>query len=265
MDRPTVEECRIHLATTSVERLPAVIRAYDSDKRSGVKAAVASARLRLAKEMTELQRVRDMLRFETKLRENGIAVVAGVDEVGRGALAGPLTVGAVILPSDCPIRGLDDSKRLSSNRRIALDREIKKHSVAWCVVHVWPDEIDQLGITALLRRAANEALMGLRPTPDHVLLDGLPLGLECPETAVVSGDGSIASIAAASIVAKVARDQIMTRFHERYPAYEFASNKGYGTAAHLHAIRVYGLTPLHRRSFAPCNEVVKLSKIRVSP
>ncbi len=258
MDRLTVAERRTHLVETPVERLRAVIRAYETDERVGVKTAIAIARSRLTREQTESRRLTRLSRLEAELHAAGTTAVAGVDEVGRGALAGPLTAGAVILPPGIRIRGLDDSKRLKPERRIAIAEEIRGRCVAWNVAHVWPEDIDRLGMTAALRRAANEALAGLRPAPDHVLLDGLPLGLDFQETAVVSGDSSVAAIAAASVVAKVARDELMAKLHARFPVYHFALNKGYGTTGHVAAIRIHGLTPLHRRSFAPCAETMRL-------
>ncbi|MRR12632.1 ribonuclease HII, partial [bacterium] len=155
--------------------------------------------------------------MEEHLHEQGYAIVAGVDEVGRGALAGPLTACAVVLAPGVRIDGLDDSKRLKPAQREAIAVQIRASAVTWHVEHVPAGELDALGMTEALRRAMNGALAGLDPTPDHVLVDGLPMHLGCTETAVVKGDSTVAAIAAASVLAKVARDALMCEFESKYP------------------------------------------------
>lgn len=179
----------------------------------------------------------------------GSGVVVGLDEVGRGALAGPLTVGAVVLPDEPQIIGLDDSKKLSPKRREELAAQVHERVLAVAVAHIQPDEIDACGMAASLRVAMMRALADIPLSVDAVLVDGNPLHIHPAEVNVVKGDGKVACIAAASIVAKVTRDALMTELDEVHPAYGFASNKGYGTAEHLQAIRAYGPCVQHRQSF----------------
>jgi ribonuclease HII len=185
----------------------------------------------------------------------GFCIVAGVDEVGRGALAGPVTGCAVVLAADCRIEGLDDSKKLAPDVRERVADLVRTRSIACCVAHAWPDEIDRLGIGPATRLAWQRALEGLDLVVEHVLIDGNdPGALRVPTTAVVRGDSSVACIAAASVVAKVERDRLMAELAATYPDYRFDENRGYGTAEHLAALRRIGPSAVHRHSFAPCAE-----------
>ncbi|MDR1713067.1 MAG: ribonuclease HII [Coriobacteriales bacterium] len=182
-------------------------------------------------------------------------LAAGLDEVGRGSVAGPLTVAAVVLPAEPRIQGLNDSKKLTEKQRDALAVEIRYTATAIALAHVSAAEIDAGGMAAALRQAFGQALGALRTADgqplelDAILLDGNPLGLHPREISVVKGDGRVACIAAASIIAKVTRDALMVELAEQYPAWQLASNKGYASPAHIAAIREHGLTPIHRRSF----------------
>ena len=176
-------------------------------------------------------------------------VAAGLDEVGRGPLAGPLTVAAVVLPPEPQIVGLDDSKKISPKRREELALQIMDTALAFGIAHIEPAEIDACGMAASLRVCMLRALKACELEPDCVLIDGNPLNIHPREHSVVKGDGKVACIAAASILAKVTRDHIMEAYALRYPAYGFESNKGYGSAAHIAAIREHGPCPLHRMSF----------------
>lgn len=182
-----------------------------------------------------------------ELSAGGLAV--GLDEVGRGPLAGPLTVAAVALPSEPQIIGLDDSKKISPKRREKLALQIMDTALAFGIAHIEPHEIDACGMAASLRVCMLRALKSCGLEPDCVLIDGNPLNIHPRERNVVKGDGKVACIAAASILAKVTRDHIMEAYAQRYPQYGFASNKGYGSAAHIAAIREHGPCPLHRMSF----------------
>jgi len=178
--------------------------------------------------------------------------LCGVDEAGRGPLAGPVVAAAVMLDPERPIAGLRDSKKLSAAARERLAAEIRLHAAAWCVAEASVAEIDQLNILQATLLAMQRAVAGLAIAPDEVWVDGN----RCPEwgwrsQAVVKGDDKVAAIAAASILAKTARDQFMCRLHQDYPAYGFAQHMGYGTAAHLAALQAHGACPQHRRSFAP--------------
>ncbi len=179
--------------------------------------------------------------------------VAGVDEAGRGPLAGPVSVAAVILDPLRPIDGLDDSKRLSERRREALYPLIIERALAWRIEFVEADEIDALNILQATMTGMRRALAGLSPCAGHALIDGnrIPQGLACPATAIVGGDGLEPAIMAASILAKVARDRRMRELHVLYPEYGFDRHKGYPSAMHVYALSLHGPCPQHRRSFAP--------------
>ena len=179
----------------------------------------------------------------------GPGVVVGLDEVGRGPLAGPLTVAAVVLPDEPQIEGLDDSKKLSPKRREELAARIEQAASAIGLCHIEPARIDADGMAMCLKAAFADALLQCGIEPDAVLVDGNPLHIHPKEQNVVKGDGKVACIAAASIYAKVARDALMVELAERYPAYGFERNKGYGTAEHIAAIREVGPSPVHRMSF----------------
>lgn len=179
----------------------------------------------------------------------GTGVVVGLDEVGRGPLAGPLTCAAVVLPPDPMIIGLDDSKKISPKRREQLAVEVLDTAVAVGIAHIQPAEIDACGMAASLRVCMTRALADTGVEPDCVLLDGNPLHFHPKEINIVKGDAKVACISAASIVAKVCRDKIMEGMADQFPQYHFESNKGYGSAAHIAALKEFGPCPLHRKSF----------------
>lgn len=185
--------------------------------------------------------------------ERGAALVAGVDEVGRGPLAGDVVAAAVILDPNRPIAGLADSKKLSAKRREALAEQIRDSALAWCVARASVAEIDELNILQASLLAMSRAVAGLSTQPDFCQIDGnkLPKGLPCPAEAIVGGDGKVAAIGAASILAKVQRDQELVELDQRFPQYGFARHKGYPTAEHLAALAEHGVTDQHRRSYAP--------------
>lgn len=249
MPTNSVEEIRRQFAQADAPALTRLIRLHSDDARAGVSGLVESARKRLIRLDAESHRIEMLYELETDLRSRGSVRVAGIDEVGRGALAGPVTAAACILPEHPRLAGLDDSKKLTPGAREELAARIHEVAVCVSISHVSADDIDAMGMARALRRAMTEALAGLSCEPDHVLLDGLPMGL-CPtETSVVKGDSLVAAIAAASVVAKVSRDALMREFAARHPQYQFEINKGYGTSEHLDAIRVHGPCPLHRMSF----------------
>lgn len=191
-----------------------------------------------------------IMEFEREARRSGYHRIAGVDEVGRGPLAGPVVSAAVILPVDFCVEGIADSKRLSSRVRQRLYKEIYSTALTVGIGIVDPVEIDRINIFQASLAAMAMAVNNLGPGPDCILVDGChPIGLDMPEKAVVQGDSKSVSIASASIVAKVSRDNIMERYCTEYPEYGFARHKGYPTKAHVSAIRDYGWCPIHRRSF----------------
>lgn len=190
------------------------------------------------------------------------SLVAGVDEAGRGPLAGPVTAAAVILPSGHRIIGLADSKKLSESKREALAVQIKAQAVAWCVTHAEVEEIDQYNILQASLRAMQRAVAGLARQPDQVWVDGNQCpAFGVPARAIIGGDDLEPAISAASILAKVTRDAEMRRLDGVYPGYGFAKHKGYGTAVHKAALAQLGATPIHRRSFAPVRAILGANKI----
>jgi ribonuclease HII len=205
----------------------------------------AAAKLRL------LKKLRCTLRYEKNAWTTGAAMVAGVDEVGRGSLFGPVVAAAVILERGYRVRGLRDSKLLLPERRELLAPRIREHAVAWAVAAVDAARIDQINIYQASRLAMREAVRRLQPAADHLLIDAVRLDCELPQRAIIHGDALSASIAAASILAKVERDQMMCDWDAVFPEYGLASHKGYSTPQHLAALEKYGPTPLHRHSFAP--------------
>lgn len=235
------------LSRASHDEALALIERYATDPRTQVQRAIGSTKRRLAKEETERRRVEGMYELQRSFGGNGL--VMGVDEVGRGALAGPLTVCAVILPQEPKIWGIDDSKRLSPARRLELAVRIREHALAIGTCHVEATSIDAVGIGVAVRMAMAGAIEDAGVKPDCVLIDGRPLRVHPKERALVRGDSRIAAIAAASIVAKVTRDKMMVNYDVKYAGYHLASCKGYGSAEHIQAIREHGLTPLHRVSF----------------
>ena len=201
--------------------------------------------------MRLLKRLKCTTRFEKLAWASGAILVAGVDEVGRGCLFGPVVAGAVILEPGYRIRGLRDSKLIDQKTRETLAERIKKHAIAYAVAAVDVARIDQINIYHASLLAMREAVAQLAPAPDHLLLDAVRIEWECPQTKIIHGDALSASIAAASIIAKVERDAMIRRWDPVYPEYDLASNKGYRSPKHLAALRDYGPTPLHRLSFAP--------------
>ena len=192
-----------------------------------------------------------------KMQQNHWRLTAGVDEVGRGPLAGPVMAGAVILHPERPIVGLADSKSLSEQAREQLAEEIKACALAWAIGRAEVEEIDQINILQASLLAMRRAVLALRPQAEYALIDGNRCpDLPCPSEAIVKGDQSVAAISAASIIAKVTRDREMVEMETLYPGYAFASHKGYPTKAHVAALQELGLTPIHRRSFGPVKKLL---------
>ena len=247
MAQTTAASIAKEFAAAPLETLPQLIEAHIDDPRKSVQATVTRAIKRYEAFVQEQARVAGLYRYQASFGEP----VIGIDEVGRGPLAGPLAVGAVVLPPEPQLLGLNDSKQLSPSRREELACAIKEVALSWTVVYKEPQVIDELGIGRALREAMAEAAKatGYSERAEAVLIDGNPVHIHPKETSIVKGDGRVAAIAAASIVAKVERDALMTAYDARYPGYGFAHNKGYGSADHIEAIKQRGLTPIHRRSF----------------
>ena len=222
------------------------------DARISVKRLIDRWETHLRKAQRERERIAALYEYERQLNYEGYSLVAGVDEAGRGPLAGPVMVAAVILPPDCYLPGLNDSKQLTASQREKLYEEIKNTAIAVNRSAVSPEIIDDINIYQATIRGMYSAIAGLLPVPQAVLIDAVPLPeLLIPWKSIISGDQVSASIAAASIIAKVERDQIMNELDRQYPRYGFSRHKGYGTQEHMEALAKYGPCPYHRQSFAP--------------
>lgn len=199
----------------------------------------------------EEKRLNQLKEYEKNLYEEGVKLIAGIDEAGRGPLAGPVVVGVVILRETSFIEGINDSKKISEAKREKLYEEITNEAVAWSVGIVDETRIDEINILNATKEALTKAISNLKIKPEIILVDALDKidTLLIPYTSIIKGDAKIYSIAAASIIAKVTRDRIIRSYDKIYPEYEFIKNKGYGTAKHIEAIKQYGLCPIHRRSF----------------
>ena len=213
--------------------------------RTGKQLSASTLKLRL------LKRLRCTLKYEKLAWGSGAKLVAGVDEVGRGSLFGPVVAAAVVLDPCYRIRGLRDSKLLLADRREVLAARIREHAVAWAVAAVDAARIDQINIYHASRLAMREAVSQLSPSADYLLIDAMRLDCDLPQQPIIHGDALSASIAAASIIAKVHRDNMISQWDPVFPAYDLRSNKGYSTPKHLTALREHGPSPLHRQSFAP--------------
>lgn len=221
------------------------------DGRAGVQAAISKRKRELQKQVDEDLRLEKMLAYEKELYTQGIQLIAGVDEVGRGPLAGPVVAAAVILPKACKIPGLNDSKKIPKSKHKEIYEAVLQNAVAIGIGIKDNQVIDQVNIYEATKLAMMEAIGQLEPQPQHLLIDAMRLDLPISQTSIIKGDANSLSIAAASIVAKVTRDQMMEEFDRKYPGYDFAQNAGYGTAKHLAGLDQLGVTPIHRRSFEP--------------
>ena len=228
--------------------LPAFINAYEQDKRAGVVKLLEQAKKKLADYEKELARTEAMKAFEKEYA--AFSYICGIDEVGRGPLAGPVVAGAVILPKDCDILYLNDSKQLSEKKREELYDVIMEKALATGLGFVSPERIDEINILQATYEAMREAITKLSVQPDLLLNDAVTIPqVSIKQVPIIKGDAKSISIAAASIIAKVTRDRLMVEYDSIFPQYGFASNKGYGAAAHIEALRKYGPTPIHRKSF----------------
>ena len=231
-----------------VENLPAFIEEFKNDERNGVKKLVEKAEKVLKDLEKEKERMYEMFSYERKYAE--YEYICGVDEVGCGPLAGPVVSAAVILPKDCDILYLNDSKKISENKREEIYDEIMAKAISVGIGFASPERIDEINIRQADFEAMRIALSKLSVEPDFIMVDGYPIGgIDKKQISIVKGDAKSASIAAASIIAKVTRDRLMVEYDAIFPGYGFASNKGYGSGEHIKAIKELGPTPIHRRSF----------------
>ncbi|USS89627.1 ribonuclease HII [Fructilactobacillus cliffordii] len=249
-----ISEVKKVLAQVTTETDPQ-LAAYEADPRKGVQCLVQQTKRRLTKQREAEAAFEQRLHFEKELWQQGIQYVAGVDEVGRGPLAGPVVIGAVILPHDFALVNVNDSKQLTDHERRGLAPLIKQTAVAYQLVSISPQTIDQINIYEASRLGMKRAIEQLQPTPEHLLVDAMVIDTDLSQTKLIKGDAKSASIAAASILAKVARDDLMIKYADQYPEYGFDHNDGYGTKEHLQALRKFGATPIHRKSFAPVRDL----------
>lgn len=252
----TVKELKEMLVTST--EISALIQAMQADGRVSVQKLAQSYMKKLARQEAERERLMHMYSLETAYYNQGIYGIAGVDEAGRGPVAGPVMVAAVILPPywECP--GLNDSKKVRPEKRDELYDKIMAEAVAVCCVSKSETEIDALNIYHAAQQGMYEAIAGLQRPAEAVLADAMPLPqLAVPHESIIHGDAKSASIAAASIIAKVTRDRVMVEYDKQYPQYGFAIHKGYLTQRHIDAIHQYGPCPIHRRSFEPIKSIVE--------
>ena len=246
----TIKEIKEQLA--NIQRLDDPLLAeLEQDSRSGVIQAIAKRKREIQKRIDEDERLEGMLAYEKECYARGIELIAGVDEVGRGPLAGPVVAAAVILPKACKIPGLNDSKKIPKSKHKEIYEAVLQNAIAIGIGVKDNQVIDQVNIYEATKLAMMEAIGQLEPKPQHLLIDAMRLDLPIAQTSIIKGDANSLSIAAASIVAKVTRDQMMEEFDKEYPGYDFAQNAGYGTANHLAGLDKLGVTPIHRHSFEP--------------
>ncbi len=244
----SIREIKEKLQAADYKRLPELFHLYEQDERSGVFQEVEKARKRLAAYEKELERTEKLKVYEKEYAAYGC--ICGIDEVGRGPLAGPVVAGAVILPENCDILYINDSKKLSEKKREELYEIIMEKAVAVGIGYSTPERIDEINILQATYEAMREAVSKLSVQPGILLNDAVTIpGITIKQVPIIKGDAKSISIGAASIVAKVTRDRLMVQYDSVFPAYGFASNKGYGAQAHLDALRKYGPCPIHRRSF----------------
>ena len=247
---PTIKEVKERLAT--IDRLDhPLFEELIYDARAGVQSAINKRKRELQKQVDEDLRLEKMLTYEKELYAQEIQLIAGVDEVGRGPLAGPVVAAAVILPKNCKIPGLNDSKKIPKSKHQAIYQAVLDQAISVGIGVKDNHVIDQVNIYEATKLAMLEAIHELDPQPQHLLIDAMKLDLPISQTSIIKGDANSLSIAAASIVAKVTRDQMMTSYDQEYPGYDFAQNAGYGTTKHLEGLEKQGVSPIHRRSFEP--------------
>lgn len=248
-----IEERLLHIE----DRTDVFLNELRQDERKGVQKLLQQWERRLEKKEQAEKQFYQMTAFERKVHEQGFQFIAGIDEVGRGPLAGPVIACAVILPKDFKLHGLTDSKKLTEAKREEYFDYINENALAVSYGIISAEEIDKLNILEATKKAMVTAIQNLSIKPDYLLIDAVKLATPYPSESIIQGDAKSISIAAASVMAKVTRDRMMKKLHEDYPEYFFHKNMGYGTKDHLEAIRQYGITPYHRKSFEPIKSMTK--------
>lgn len=251
-NKQSIAEIKLLLASDAITIEQ--IEAFETDQRKGVQLAIKQYYHKLAKQEALAEKFKQMMTYERKYYQQGMKLIAGIDEVGRGPLAGPVVAAAVVLPADIYLPGINDSKEMSKATREHFYHLIKQEAICYSIGIVDNNEIDRINIYQATITAMKQAIDKLNPAPDHLLIDAMPLkNIPFTTESIIKGDQKSISIAAASILAKVTRDQMMLELHQQYPGYYFDKNQGYGTKQHIEALEKYGITPIHRKSFAPIN------------
>ena len=244
----SISSIREKLQAAGINELPAIFSQYEKDERAGVQKEIERARKRLEAYRKEMERCENLKKYERGYE--AYAHICGIDEVGRGPLAGPVVAGAVILPKDCDILYINDSKKLSEKKREELYDVIMEKAVAVGLGYSTPERIDEINILQATYEAMRQAIGKLSVKPDLLLNDAVTIPkVDIRQVPIIKGDAKSISIGAASIVAKVTRDRLMVQYDEVYPEYGFASNKGYGAQIHIDALKKYGPCPIHRKTF----------------
>lgn len=251
----TIKEIKELLVTVKELESP-IFLDLEKDNRSGVQKEISKRKKAIQAELDENLRLESMLSYEKEIYKQGVILIAGVDEVGRGPLAGPVVAAAVILPQNCKIRGLNDSKKIPKKKHLEIFKVVQDQALSIGIGIMNNQVIDQVNIYEATKLAMKEAISQLSPQPEHLLIDAMQLDLPISQTSIIKGDANSLSIAAASIVAKVTRDELMKDYDQQFPGYDFATNAGHGTAKHLEGLEKLGVTPIHRTSFEPVKSLV---------
>ena len=256
MKKMTIQEIEQQLFVYAGKEKDTLIQTLRMDERKGVQKILDRWERLQEKQQFLHEKFVEMTSFEENLRQQGFRFIAGIDEAGRGPLAGPVVAAAVILPEDFYLPGIDDSKKLTEHKREEYFDRIKMDAIAVGVGIIDAPEIDRINILEAAKKAMLAAVIQLDPNPDYLLIDAVKLGTPYPSESLIKGDARSITIAAASIIAKVTRDRLMKEISHKHPEYGFSSNMGYGTAEHLDALKQHGVTPFHRKTFAPVKEYV---------
>ena len=255
----TIKEIKELLATVKELDSPIFLE-LEKDTRSGVQKEIIKRKKNIQVELDENLRLENMLTYEKDLYKQGLTLIAGVDEVGRGPLAGPVVAAAVILPQGCKIKGLNDSKKIPKKKHLEVFQAVQNQALSIGIGIIDNQVIDQVNIYEATKLAMKEAISQLSLQPQHLLIDAMKLDLPISQTSIIKGDANSLSISAASIIAKVTRDELMKDYDQQFPGYDFTANAGYGTAKHLEGLTKLGVTPIHRTSFEPVKSLVSGEK-----
>lgn len=247
--KKSINEIKTEFLNTPIIDIYKVINIYNNDQRIGVQNLIKSYKNKLKKYEEELIRIENMKKYEKEAYSQGKTLIAGIDEVGRGPFAGPVVTASVILPKDCNILGINDSKKLSEEKRNELFKLIKEQAIEITINMEDNNVIDEINILQATIKSMTKNVHSFKNKPDYLIVDAVNLNLNIPCIAMPKADEKSISVAAASIIAKVTRDEYMSQMHLIYPQYKFNINKGYGTKEHIEAIKKYGPCPIHRKSF----------------